>query len=155
MGDAVPLLTLLTGADRRSIGRVLEVVAMVLAEPALLAQLIAGMCHADPVVAMRASDAAEKLTAYLLNMSHKRGAAKARLLLSLGYRSDAAHVLESDLRAQHLSLEVTRTRENAYGVVYEIVGPIKAPNGSRVQFCSVWQVDTGTDVPRFITMYPR
>jgi hypothetical protein len=23
---------------------------------------------------------------------------------------------------------------NAYGVVYEIVGPIKAPNGSRVQF---------------------
>ena len=54
----------------------------------------------------------------------------------------------------HLSLEVTRTHENAYGVVYEIVGPIKAPNGSRAQFCSVWQVDTGTDVPRF-TMYPR
>ena len=88
-------------------------------------------------------------------MSHKRGAAKARLLLSLGYRYDAAHVLESDLRAQHLSLEVTRTHENAYGAVYEIVGPIRAPNGSRVQFCSVWQVDTGTDVPRFITMYPR
>ena len=105
--------------------------------------------------ANRAIIAADKLTAYLLNMSHKRGAAKARLLFSLGYRSDAAHLLESDLRAQHLSLDVTRTHENAYGVVYEIVGPIKAPNGSRVQFCSVWQVDTGTDVPRFITMYPR
>jgi hypothetical protein len=103
----------------------------------------------------RAIIAAEKLTAYLLNMSHKRGAAKARLLFSLGYRSDAADVLESDLRAQHLSLEVTRTHENVYGVVYEIVGPIKAPNGSRVQFRSVWQIDTGTDVPRFITMYPR
>jgi hypothetical protein len=64
-------------------------------------------------------------------------------------------VLESDLRDQHLSLDVTRTHENAYGVVYEIVGPIRTPNGSRVQFCSVWQVDTGTDVPRFITMYPR
>jgi hypothetical protein len=24
-----------------------------------------------------------------------------------------------------------------------------------VRFCSIWQVDTGTDVPRFITMYPR
>jgi hypothetical protein len=98
--------------------------------------------HAD-----RAIIAADKLTAYLLNMSHKRGAAKARLLLSLGYRSDAAHVLESDVRGQQLSLEVTRTHENAYGVVYEIVGPIKVPNGSRVRFCSVWQVDTGTDVP--------
>jgi hypothetical protein len=104
--------------------------------------------------ANRAIIAADKLTAYLLNMSHKRGAAKARLLLSLGYRSDAAHVLESDLRAQHLSLEVTRTHENAYGVVYEIMGPIKATHGSRVQSCSAWQVDTGTDVPRFITMYP-
>jgi len=54
----------------------------------------------------RAIIAADKLTAYLLNMSHKRGAAKARLLLGLGYRSDAPHVLESDLRAQHLSLGV-------------------------------------------------
>ena len=80
----------------------------------------------------RAIIAADKLTAYLLNMSHKRGAAKARLLISLGYRSDAPHVLESDLRAQHLSLEVNGTHENAYGVVYEIVGPIGTPNGSRV-----------------------
>lgn len=103
----------------------------------------------------RAIIAAEKLTAYLLNMSHKRGAAKARLLLGVGYRSDAPHLLESDLRAQHLSLEVTRTHENPYGVVYEIEGPIKTPSGRSVRFCSVWQVDSGTEVPRFITMYPR
>ena len=103
----------------------------------------------------RAIIAPEKLTAYLLNVSHKRGAAKARLLLGVGYRSDAPHLLASDLRAQHLSLEVTRTHENPYGVVYEIEGPIKTPSGRSVRFCSVWQVDTGTDVPRFITMYPR
>jgi Domain of unknown function (DUF6883) len=98
--------------------------------------------------------AAEKLTEYLLNMSHKRGAAKARLLLGVGYRPDAPR-LESDLRAQHLSLDVTRTSENAYGVVYEIEGPIKTPSGKTVRFCSIWQIDAGTDVPRFITMYPR
>jgi hypothetical protein len=33
--------------------------------------------------------------------------------------------LESDLRTQHLSLGVARTSQNAYGVVYEIEGPIK------------------------------
>lgn len=43
----------------------------------------------------RAIIALEKLTAHLLNMSHKRGAAKARLLLGVGYRSDAPHVLET------------------------------------------------------------
>ncbi len=105
--------------------------------------------------AERAIIAVEKLTEYLLNVSHKRGAAKARLLLGLGYRTDAPGVLEADLRTQHLSLAVTRTSENAYGAVYEIEGPIKAPGGKTVRFCSIWQVDTGTDVPRFITMYPR
>jgi len=67
--------------------------------------------------AERAVIAVEKLTEYLLNMSHKRGAAKARLLLSVGYRPDAPRLLESDLRVQHLSLDVTRASENAYGVV--------------------------------------
>ena len=103
----------------------------------------------------RANIAAGKLTDYLLNVCHKRGGPKARLLLSVGYRSDNPQSLESDLRVQHLSLDVTRTHQNAYGVVYEIEGPIKMPRGRSVRFCSVWQVDTGTDVPRFITMYSR
>lgn len=67
----------------------------------------------------RAIIAADKLTGYLLNVSHKRGGPKARLLLSVGYRSDNAHSLDSDLRAQHLSLDVARTHTNTYGVVYE------------------------------------
>ena len=103
----------------------------------------------------RAVIAAGKLTTYLLNVSHKRGAAKARLLLSVGYRSDAPQTLESDLRTQHLSLNATGISQNAYGVVYEIDGPIKTPSDKIVRFCSIWQIDTGTEVPRFITMYPR
>jgi hypothetical protein len=46
--------------------------------------------------AERAIIAADKLTRYLLNPSHKRGGAKAKLLVSLGYRTDAPQVLESD-----------------------------------------------------------
>lgn len=103
----------------------------------------------------RAIIAAEKLVGYLLNPIHKRGAAKAKLLLTTGYRSDEPQTLESDLRTQHLSLDVLRTSQNLYGVVYEIEGPIRTPRGRTIQFCSIWQVDTGTDLPRFITMYPR
>ncbi len=103
----------------------------------------------------RAIIAPEKITGYLLNVSHKRGGPKARLLLSLAYRPDDPRRLESDLRTQHLSLDVTRTSENAYGVVYEVEGPIRTPGGKNVRFCSIWQVDTGTDVPKFITMYRR
>ena len=85
----------------------------------------------------RAIIASEKITGYLLNVSHKRSGPKARLLLSVGYRVDDPQRLESDLRAQHLSLDVTRTVENAYGVVYEIEGPIKTPGGRFVRFCSI------------------
>ena len=103
----------------------------------------------------RAIVASDQLSGYLLNVSHKRGSPKARLLLSVGYRADDPQRLESDLRSQHLSLDITRRSENAYGIVCEIEGPIKTPSGKIVRFCSVWQIDTGTDVPRFITMYPR
>jgi hypothetical protein len=105
--------------------------------------------------AERAIIAAEKLSAYLLNVSHKRGGPKARLLFSVGYRSDAPQSLGLDLRTQHLTLDVARRSLNPYGVVYEIEAPIETPSGKTVRFCSIWQVDTGTDVPRFITMYPR
>ena len=56
------ILDKLAGGDRRSIGRVSEVVEEVLAEPALFDQLFAGMFSPDPVIRMRAADAIEKIT---------------------------------------------------------------------------------------------
>ncbi|MCK6624149.1 MAG: hypothetical protein L6R45_03115 [Anaerolineae bacterium] len=58
-----PLLQKLTGGDRRSIGRSDEVVAEVLAEPALFPLLFEGMLSHDPLIRMRAADAVEKITA--------------------------------------------------------------------------------------------
>lgn len=52
----------LRGGDRRSIGRVDEVVAEVLADPALFEPLFQAMGSADPLVAMRAADAVEKVS---------------------------------------------------------------------------------------------
>jgi HEAT repeat protein len=57
------LLDMLAGGDRRSIGRVDEVVQMVLNEPGLFDLLFSGMQHDDPVIRMRAADAVEKITA--------------------------------------------------------------------------------------------
>jgi hypothetical protein len=83
------------------------------------------------------------------------GRPESEIALSLGYRPDDPRRLASDLRTQHLSLDVTRTSEEAYGVVYEVEGPIRTSIGKNVRLCSIWQVDTGTDVPRLITKYPR
>jgi hypothetical protein len=56
------ILRLLEGGDRRTIGASPEVAAMVSEAPDLFPELIAGMWSEDPLVRMRAADAAEKVT---------------------------------------------------------------------------------------------
>lgn len=58
------LLEMLAGGDRRSIGRSNEVAAEVLANPPLFAELVRGMQSGDPLLRMRAADAAEKVTVH-------------------------------------------------------------------------------------------
>ena len=58
-----PLLQKLDGGDRRSIGRSEEVVADVLADPALFDVAFHGMRCDNPLIRMRAADAVEKITA--------------------------------------------------------------------------------------------
>lgn len=57
------ILAKLRGGDRRSIGRANEVVDDVLRDPPLFDAVFQGMVSDDPVVRMRAADAAEKITA--------------------------------------------------------------------------------------------
>lgn len=102
----------------------------------------------------RAIIAPEKLRDYLLNPEHRRGSSKAKLLLSLGYSRDAIDRLEADIRTQHLGEPITGTSESDWGTRYEIRAPIRGPSERVMLFRSVWQIDTGDDTPRFITMYP-
>lgn len=68
------LLAMLRGGDRRSIGRSEEAAAEVLADPTLFRHLVKAMQAPDPVVRMRAADAAEKVTRHnpVLLTGHKK-----------------------------------------------------------------------------------
>ena len=100
--------------------------------------------------------APEKLRNYLLNIEHRRGGSKAKLLLSMGYQADQWQQLESDLRQQHLVSDVDKIKENDYGTTYEIAAGLKGPlRPDPILFRSIWQIDFGTDCPRLITMHPE
>ncbi len=58
----IDVLLLLRGGDRRSIGRADQVAAIVTKSLRLFPKLIAGLWSADPLIRMRAADAAEKVT---------------------------------------------------------------------------------------------
>jgi len=97
------ILALLAGGDRRSIGRSDQVAAMVSKNPKLFPNLIAGLWSEDPLVRMRAADAAEKVT-----RDHPKWLQPHKNEL-LGLMAEAA---EQELR-WHLAAMVPRLRLNA------------------------------------------
>lgn len=58
----VNILSRLRGGDRRSIGKVNEVVAAVHEKPDLFKDLVSGLFNENPVVCMRTADAMEKIS---------------------------------------------------------------------------------------------
>jgi hypothetical protein len=99
--------------------------------------------------------AEEKLTYYLLDLTHRRGGSKAKLLYSLGYDAERWQQLANDVRQQHLTSDVIEERGSAWGTRYSIVAPLTGPSGDTVMFRSIWQIDLGSDRPRLITIYPE
>lgn len=57
------ILKILSGGDRRSIGKAGRVVGQILKNPALFDEVIGGFTHSDPVIRMRCADVAEKVSA--------------------------------------------------------------------------------------------
>jgi hypothetical protein len=84
--SALDLRAALSGGDRRSIGRVPEVIRHISDEPALFEQLIPLMNDADSVVAMRACDAVEKLTA---DRASRLAGHTAFILTQVAHRTEA------------------------------------------------------------------
>jgi hypothetical protein len=99
--------------------------------------------------------AEDKIVEYLLDIDHRRGSSKAKLLYSLGYEVQHWRLLAEDILHEHLPAEVVEQRDTIWGKRYEIVAPITGPTGDTVLFRSIWQIDLGAGYPRLITMYPE
>lgn len=95
-----------------------------------------------------------KLIEYLLNTEHKRGGAKAKLLIQFGYSLENWQQLEADIRRFHLVVDANVIKETAYGVRYEISTNLLTPINRQLFVKTVWQIDKGTDFPRLITLVP-
>lgn len=72
----------------------------------------------------------------------------------LGYSPESWPQLERDLRDQHLVLEARPGRVTPWGRKYEILGPLRGPNGETAWIRTVWIVLEGETVVRFITLIP-
>ncbi len=96
----------------------------------------------------------EKLTDYLLCVSHPDGASKAEFFARLGFRLEDWAALADALRRHGAHGGVVNTVDSAYGTRYAVDGPLETPDGRNPLVRTVWIVEKGSARPRLITAHP-
>ena len=96
---------------------------------------------------------AEKLTGYLLDLSHSVGGSKARFLRAHGFDDDNTAALADGLRTI-VGAGPATARPSPFGTKYVVVGDLPTPRGTVVRIETVWIIDAGHDRPRLVTAYP-
>lgn len=96
----------------------------------------------------------KKLREYLLSDTHPVGRFKAKVFTSVGFTERHIDRLREGLLAIAYTNEVRERTQGGYGEKYVLDGALPAPHGTLLQVRTVWIIDTGEVVPRFVTAYP-
>lgn len=96
----------------------------------------------------------DKITGYLLSPTHRDGRHKAAFFLGFGFTADAGQTLTAALLKHAADHEVAKVESTPFGTRYVVEGTIETPCGRMPSIRSVWFVEAGQDIPRFVTAYP-
>ena len=97
--------------------------------------------------------AEDKIRVYLLNLGHRRGEPKAQVLVALGYAADEWKRLANDLRAQHLTTSDADESDSEYGKRYEVVAPLRGPNGREFDMRKASGKSTWEPICRVLSLF--
>ena len=95
-----------------------------------------------------------KVRDYLLSASHPVGRFKAAVFFALGYAADDWQVLQMDLLSLAHTGEARPGQDSPFGQKFEVSGILRGPSGRQATFTTVWLVQVGSGIPRFITAFP-
>lgn len=95
-----------------------------------------------------------KITDYLLSSSHPAGRAKAVFFRRYGFSAAAWTRLRDALLDHARSAPVISPADTPLGKKYILEGPLAAPDGRAPRIRTVWFIEIGETVPRFVTAYP-
>jgi hypothetical protein len=105
--------------------------------------------HADRLEIPKA-----KVVEYPLSSTHRAGRGKAGFFSAFGFQVSSWEALADALRQRARDNAVTLSEDTPFGTRYVIEGPLAASNGRQLQVRTVWFIDEGGQVPRFVTAYP-
>jgi hypothetical protein len=95
-----------------------------------------------------------KIVLYLLNQEHRRGKSKARFFVSRGFDVEHWQNMASVLRRHAAENEIVKEETTPLGVRTVVEGAMAMPNGTLAEVRSIWFIECGERIPRFVTAYP-
>ena len=95
-----------------------------------------------------------KITDYLLNPAHPAGGSKAAFFLRFGFKATRWTQLAELLVEHACENPVTGEEKIRFGTRYVVDGSLRVPDRNPLKIRSVWFIDNGTEIPRFVTAYP-
>jgi hypothetical protein len=95
-----------------------------------------------------------KVIGYLLSLNHPDGHSKARFFARFGFSTESWETLAEALLRHAAEHEVTRVEASPFGTRYVIEGILSTPDGRVPLIRTVWFIETGEQIPRFVTAYP-
>ena len=96
-----------------------------------------------------------KLEEYLLSFTHAVGHTKADFFAKIGYSKENVELLYEDLKKIIELNEVVKKVKTDFGTKYIVQGTVGSRFNKSVEIVTIWIVDKGYDIPRFITAYPK
>lgn len=96
----------------------------------------------------------EKITGYLLSESHPVGKAKARYFRRIGHSEKNVERLREDLIRIAISNPVSEKVSTLFDTKYIFDGDVVSPSDIRARRRTLWIIETGEDLLRFVTAYP-
>jgi hypothetical protein len=96
----------------------------------------------------------DKITGYLLSLTHPDGREKAAFFIAFGFMPEEPEQLEKALLRQVVSQEIVKSISNVFGVRYVLEGRLETPDGRNPLVRSVWFIEKDDAIPRLVTAYP-
>ncbi len=96
----------------------------------------------------------DKITDYLLSVTHPDGRDKAAFFMAFGFSIDKPFQFEAARLQQAASNEVVKSISSKFGVRYVIEAELETPDQRNPLIRSVWFIENDTEIPRLITAYP-
>ena len=96
----------------------------------------------------------DKIVGYLLSPTHPRGKSKATFFRNLGFDESASESFAIELTRHAMENDVLHETVTEFDVRYVVDGWIGSASGHRARIRTVWFIDHGREIPRFVTAHP-